>query len=73
MVFIHVDVDVLEDLPDGSDVRGVVSACLIVRERDESDQCSPQPTFKFFRDGKLLDSFSGANKDKLKELLAKFR
>ena len=27
VVFIHVDVDVLEDLPDGSDVRGVVSQC----------------------------------------------
>jgi thioredoxin 1 len=36
VVFIHVDVDVLEDLPDGADVRGV-------------------PTFKFFKDGKLLD------------------
>ena len=32
-----------------------------------------QPTFKFFRDGKLLDHFSGANKEKLKELLTKFR
>ncbi len=36
VVFIHVDVDVLDDLPDGADVRGV-------------------PTFKFFKDGKLLD------------------
>jgi thioredoxin 1 len=54
VVFIHVDVDVLEDLPDGSDVRGV-------------------PTFKFFKDGNLLDTFSGANKDKLSSNLAKFK
>merc|ERR1711916_286848 len=46
VVFIHVDVDTLEDLPDGADVRGV-------------------PTFKFFKDGALLEQFSGANKDKL--------
>ena len=50
VVFVHVDVDTLEDLPDGADVRGV-------------------PTFKFFRDGKLLDSFSGANKEKLKQFI----
>ena len=54
VVFVHVDVDVLESLPDGSDVRGV-------------------PTFKFFKDGKLLDSFSGANKDKLKQNIDKFK
>lgn len=53
-MFVHVDVDELEDLPDGGDVRGV-------------------PTFKFFKDGKLLDSFSGANKDKLKELIVKHK
>ena len=50
VVFIHVDVDVLEDLPDGADVRGV-------------------PTFKFFKDGALLDSFSGADKDKLTKII----
>lgn len=54
VVFIHVDVDVLEDLPDGSDVRGV-------------------PTFKFFKDGRLLESFSGASKEKLSENIAKFK
>lgn len=54
VVFIHVDVDVLEDLPDGSDVRGV-------------------PTFKFFKDDKLLDTFSGANKDKLETNIKSFK
>lgn len=53
-IFIHVDIDTLEDLPDGADVRGV-------------------PTFKFIKDGKVLEQFSGANKDKLKELIVKYK
>ena len=54
VVFIHVDVDTLEDLPDGADVRGV-------------------PTFKFFKAGKQLDTFSGANKDKLESNIKQFK
>jgi thioredoxin len=54
VVFIHVDVDVLEDLPDGYDVRGV-------------------PTFKVFKDNKLLDTFSGADKDTLINTVIKFK
>eukprot|EP01093_Parvamoeba_rugata_P012203 TRINITY_DN350_c0_g1_i1.p1 TRINITY_DN350_c0_g1~~TRINITY_DN350_c0_g1_i1.p1 ORF type:complete len:105 (-),score=6.50 TRINITY_DN350_c0_g1_i1:76-390(-) len=46
VVFIHVDVDKLPDLPDGKDVRGV-------------------PTFKFFKNGEQVATFSGASKDKL--------
>lgn len=51
VVFIHVDVDVLDALQDGSDVRGV-------------------PTFKFFKGDKLVESFSGADKERLRSVLA---
>ena len=54
VVFVHVDVDTLDELPDGGDVKGV-------------------PTFKFFKGGKLLESFSGANPNKLKESIEKHK
>ena len=49
---IHVDVDELENLKDGNDVRGV-------------------PTFKYFKNSELLEQFSGANIDKIKETAEK--
>lgn len=54
IVFIHIDIDILDELPDGNDVRGV-------------------PTFKFFKNNKLIDSFSGANPDKLRDTILTYR
>jgi len=34
---------------------------------------SAMPTFMFFKDGKKIDEFAGANENKLKELIAKHK
>lgn len=50
VVFIHVDVDELNTLPDVADVSGV-------------------PTFKYFKSGNKIVSFSGANAAKIEETI----
>jgi len=50
VVFIHVDVDDLNKLPEVADVSGV-------------------PTFKYFKSGNKIASFSGANANKIEETI----
>jgi thioredoxin 1 len=50
VTFVHVDVEELDSLHDGEDVRGL-------------------PTFMFFKDGELIDRYSGANVNKLRDSL----
>jgi len=49
-VFIHVDVDELNALPDVADVSGV-------------------PTFKYFKNGNKITTFSGANAQKIEDTI----
>ena len=37
---------------------------------EDASDVSGVPTFKFFKGGKLLSEFSGANQDKLKQTIA---
>jgi thioredoxin len=42
-------------------------------ETAEANGISAMPTFMFFKDGKKIDSFSGANEARLKEFIDKYK
>ena len=65
VVFIHIDVDKLPDLEDGKDVRVSLFPHEISTRLLIPFALQGVPTFKFFKAGSMISTFSGASKDKL--------